>query len=167
MANRPSPLALLVQASELSRQRYKDYTNAHLIASANSNIVEARGSPEVYNAQMAMEDAISAYSRQACRVLAEGTLVVSSMEEVEALLVLLRRAVPPKLSLSVVIQGPMPQGNVVDPLVAQMRATLEGEGFMWRHGNIYGFLQPLVQAAQQAPVQQPAGGRTSRRQTRR
>ncbi|XP_048135777.1 uncharacterized protein LOC125315342 [Rhodamnia argentea] len=134
MANLPSPPALLLQASELRSQCLKDYNNPRLIATVNSDIFEARRSPEVYNARRAMEDAIVAYTRQACRVLAEGALVVSSMEEIEALLVLLIRATPHDPLLSVVIKGPVPQGNVVDLLVAQMRATLEGEGIVLRHG---------------------------------
>ncbi|XP_048134870.1 uncharacterized protein LOC125315042 isoform X2 [Rhodamnia argentea] len=173
MANLPSPLALLLQASELVRQRYKDYSMAHLVATANSNILEARRCPKVYDAQRAMDDANDAYVRQACRVLGEGTLVATSMEEIEALLVVLRR-VPPHRFLSVVIQGPESQGNLVDPLVAQMRVTLEDEGFMLRHGNIYDLLYPLPQGfmpavqqvlgEQQALAQQQAGGRTSLRQ---
>ncbi|KAI3442371.1 uncharacterized protein J3R85_001106 [Psidium guajava] len=53
------------------------------------------------------------------------------MDEIEALLELLRGAGPPYRLLSVVIKGPVPQGNVVDPLVAQM----ESEDFMLQHGN--------------------------------
>ncbi|KAI3442373.1 uncharacterized protein J3R85_001108 [Psidium guajava] len=175
MANLPSPLALLLQASELARQRYEDYFNELLIATNNSDYFEARRSPKVSNARRACDNVNNAYAAQAISVLEERTLVVSSMEEIEALLVVVS-AVQPERLLTVEIQGPVPQGNVVDPLAARMRATLEGKGFMLRHGNIYdlpyrlpkNFMQAILQAAgcpaeQQAVAQQQAGGRTPQR----
>ncbi|XP_048134869.1 uncharacterized protein LOC125315042 isoform X1 [Rhodamnia argentea] len=174
MANGPSPLALLVQAFELTLQRYEDYLNALLIATNNCDYFEAQRNPKVSNARRACDDANNAYAAQVCRVLGEIRLVASSMEEIEALLAVVRSLQPGQV-LTVEIQGPVPQGNVVDPLVAQMRAALEGEeGFRLRHGNIYDLLYPLPQGfmpavqqvlgEQQALAQQQAGGRTSLRQ---
>ncbi|XP_048135035.1 uncharacterized protein LOC125315088 [Rhodamnia argentea] len=156
MASEPSPLALLLQASELRRQRLQDYNRTHLIESAKSNSFEAERSTKVYNAQKAWERAERAYVTEACTVLEEGTLLVSSMEEMEALLELLRLGVTLHRPLSVVIKGPLPQGNVVDPLVAQMRATLEREGFESWHGNTYNFLQSFLPFLYPAPAEQPA-----------
>ncbi|XP_048135034.1 uncharacterized protein LOC125315087 [Rhodamnia argentea] len=110
--------------------------------------------PKLSNAQRSVDDAVKAYALQACGVLDEFALVVSSMDEIEALLELLRGAEPPYRLLSVVIKGPVPQENVVDPLVAQMRAALEGEGFTLQRGNLYNLPyydlpQDFLQAAEQ------------------
>lgn len=83
----------------------------------------------VSEAQRALIEAKEAYSSEGYRVLNRSRLTVHNQEQTRALLELLDEVEPPYLLYRVTVNGPVPDEDNVDPLVRQMRQSLEARGF--------------------------------------
>ncbi|KAI6677426.1 hypothetical protein NL676_038222 [Syzygium grande] len=64
-------------------------------------------------------------------------LTVHNQEQTRALLELLDEVEPPYLLFMVTVNGPVPDEDNVDPLVQQMRQSLDARGFALVGGNAY------------------------------
>ncbi|XP_030462006.1 uncharacterized protein LOC115682019 [Syzygium oleosum] len=92
----------------------------------------------VRDAKRAAEAAHDAYLAQCYKVLYKrSVVVVHNVDEILALVELLAHA-PSRFRLELVeVHGPIPVGDVVDPLVKEMRDMLEANGFKLLKGNTY------------------------------
>ncbi|XP_056164067.1 uncharacterized protein LOC130137308 [Syzygium oleosum] len=131
MANYPpAALARLVELSE--QRRTRDLEHSRALSTATRN-----GKRAVSEAQGAFIEAKEAYSSEGYRVLNRSRLTVHNQEQIKALLELLDEVEPPYLLYRVTVNGPVPDEDNVDPLVQQMRQSLEARGFALVGGNTY------------------------------
>ncbi|KAI6677483.1 hypothetical protein NL676_038279 [Syzygium grande] len=110
-------------------------------SSASSNLPATLDAKRaVRDARRAAKAADDAYLAQSYKVLyRRSTVVVHNVDEILALVELLAYAPPHYRLRWVEVRGPVPVGDVVDPLVKEMRDMLEANGFKLLERNTYSF----------------------------